>query len=113
MARALASDAQVLLLDEPTAFLDLRNQARALGWVGRLTRDGLVIVFTTHDPAQAAAVASSVLMLLPESGHEQGAPERMLREPELSRLVGWPVRRAPYDEAGETAYAFGPLYTRA
>jgi zinc/manganese transport system ATP-binding protein len=48
-ARALVSDPQLLLLDEPTSGIDLRTRGEMLGLVDELRRDGLTIVMTTHD----------------------------------------------------------------
>lgn len=48
-ARALVSDPQLLLLDEPTSGIDLRTRSEMLGLVDELRRDGLTVVMTTHD----------------------------------------------------------------
>jgi iron complex transport system ATP-binding protein len=63
IARALAQDPEILLLDEPTSHLDLANSRRVLQ-VMRLVRDmGKTVVFSTHDPNAAAGVADHVFML--------------------------------------------------
>ncbi len=51
IARALAGEPQLLVMDEPTASLDFGNQARVLTQVRRLSGSGITIVFSTHDPA--------------------------------------------------------------
>lgn len=48
-ARALVSNPDLLLLDEPTSGIDLRTRGEMLGLVDELRRDGLTIVLTTHD----------------------------------------------------------------
>ena len=48
-ARALVSDPQLLLLDEPTSGIDLKTRGEMLGLVDELRRDGLTVVMTTHD----------------------------------------------------------------
>ena len=64
LARALATGADILILDEPASALDLRNQDRFLTVVDALRADGRhAIVFTTHLPQHASAVADLALML--------------------------------------------------
>jgi len=48
-ARALVSEPQLLLLDEPTSGIDLQTRAEMLALVDELSRDGLTILLTTHD----------------------------------------------------------------
>ena len=63
IARALAQQAPVLILDEPTASLDFGNRARVLAEIDRLRDGGLTIVFSTHEPDQALAHADRALLL--------------------------------------------------
>ena len=63
LARALAQEPRVLLLDEPTSHLDLANVRRILGVLRSLRADGRTIVLTTHDPNAAAAIADDVLLM--------------------------------------------------
>ena len=53
LARILVQDPDVILLDEPTAHLDLRNQVLTLRMVRSLAADGLTMIMTTHDPNHA------------------------------------------------------------
>lgn len=56
-ARALVSEARIMILDEPTSALDLKNQILVLDWMTRLShQDGLTILFTTHHPHHALTV---------------------------------------------------------
>lgn len=59
IARALASHSPVLALDEPTAGLDLYNQAKILILIKELARDGLAVVLTTHDPDHALQIGGT------------------------------------------------------
>jgi iron complex transport system ATP-binding protein len=63
IARAIASSAKTLLLDEPTASLDYGNQLRVLNQLGRLKSQGYAILFTTHHPEQAMLIAERTLAI--------------------------------------------------
>lgn len=64
IARAIATESPVMLLDEPTAALDLHNQNKVLNLLRRLARErALGIVFSTHQPVHALAVADRTLLM--------------------------------------------------
>jgi iron complex transport system ATP-binding protein len=63
IARALAQETAILLMDEPTSHLDLANRRRVFQVMRVLKGVGKTILFTTHDPNAAAAVADYALML--------------------------------------------------
>lgn len=93
LARALATGAEILILDEPASALDLRNQDRFLGVVDALRADGRhAIVFTTHLPQHASAVADDALMLYGAEDRTFGQVDEVLNEENLGRLYGIPVR---------------------
>ncbi|MBK5959452.1 iron ABC transporter ATP-binding protein [Rhodoplanes elegans] len=107
-ARALASDCRVLLLDEPASALDLANQGVVLRLIRRLARDGMTIVFTTHHPDHALAVADTVLMMA--GAPVFGPASETLDETNLARLYGVPVRRVTITSDGETIEATVPVH---
>ena len=63
VARALAQEASILVMDEPTASLDFGNQVRVLAHVQALARRGIAVVLSTHDPDQAFLCADRVALL--------------------------------------------------
>ncbi len=63
IARALAQQPRLLVLDEPTANLDFGNQVRVLIELRRLAGRGLAVIFATHHPEQAFACADRVALL--------------------------------------------------
>jgi len=93
LARALATGSSVLVLDEPGSALDLANQARVLGLLDTLRRERRhAILFTTHDPNQALAIADDVLMLMPDGGAQQGPAGELIAPEPLCGLYGVEMR---------------------
>lgn len=111
LARALATDCRVLVLDEPASALDLANQGVVLRLLRELAdRRELAVLFTTHHPDHALGVADAALLMLRDARHIHGPIENALTEANLSELYGVPVRRLDTVTGGETATAFVPLY---
>lgn len=63
IARALAQEAAILILDEPTANLDFGNQLRVLKEIDALKTQGLSILMSTHQPEHALRVADRIALL--------------------------------------------------
>lgn len=92
LARALAQEAPVIILDEPAASLDFGNQIRILDIVASLARNGYAILMTTHHPDHAMLVGTSILALRAGRIFGTGAPHGLLTSQFLSGLYGAPVR---------------------
>jgi iron complex transport system ATP-binding protein len=88
VARALAQDPQVLVLDEPTANLDFGNQLRVLRQLRDLAGRGLTLVFSTHHPEQAFACATQVALLHGGAIAEIAPPAEAITSESMSRLYG-------------------------
>lgn len=91
IARALAQQAPVLVMDEPTASLDFGNQARVLRQILALRARGLAIVLSTHDPGHAFACATAVALLHQGTLQGLGPPETVLVPERLAAVYGVPV----------------------
>jgi ABC-type cobalamin/Fe3+-siderophores transport system ATPase subunit len=87
IAAALAAQARVLLIDEPTTHLDLRYQLDVLRTLKTLARSGVAVLAAIHDLTLAARFADSVA-LLAGGVLECGPPEHILRAPALTRAFG-------------------------
>ena len=88
IARGLAQKCQLLLMDEPTAHLDLSNQHRILEIVSQLGDRGLSFIISSHSPNNALAYADRVLLLAGGKVTAYGSPEATLTEPKLSAIYG-------------------------
>jgi iron complex transport system ATP-binding protein len=100
LARALAQDAEVLLLDEPTAHLDLGHQLRLLAAVAaQAATRRCAVLAAIHDVNLAAGWADRVLLLVAGSLVAQGTPREVLTEERLEAAFGAPVRVLPHPEA--------------
>jgi iron complex transport system ATP-binding protein len=93
LARALAQEPRLLLLDEPTSHLDLRHQREMVGLLRRLHRErGTTIVLVSHDLNLAGEVADRLLLLAGGRVALLGSPTAVLEETTLERAYGCPVR---------------------
>ncbi len=87
IARALAQDPTVLLLDEPTAFLDLRHQIDICGIVRRLKEErGFTVVLVSHDLNLASQCCDQILMLKEGRLFRLGTPDEVICR-DLIRVV--------------------------
>lgn len=91
MARSLVQDPRVLLLDEPLSHLDLSNTRRILDVMEQLRRQGKTVLFTTHDPNAAAAVADAVVLMRRGRLVAGGPSEAILTPERLSATYDVPI----------------------
>jgi iron complex transport system ATP-binding protein len=99
LARALAQEAPVLLLDEPTTALDLGRQQLVLELVDELRRDGLTVVTTMHDLTLAGQYAEGIVLLDGGAVVAEGTAKEVLSAPTVATHYGANVRIVE-DEAG-------------
>lgn len=91
IARALAQNAQILVMDEPCSSLDYGNQIRIWHCARHLAGQGYLILVSTHNPDQAFAFADSALVLLDGRTERMGLPEEVLDREILERMYGVPL----------------------
>jgi iron complex transport system ATP-binding protein len=92
IARALAQRPAVLLLDEPTSHLDLANRRRVRDVLCRLTGDGITVICTTHDPALAAGMATTLILIRAGRIIAAGPIAATMKDEALTQTYGLPVR---------------------
>jgi len=101
IARALAQSPKVLLLDEPTAFLDLQHQIDICSGLHRLKEEhGLTVVLVSHDLNVASQYCDRVLMLKDGAVFSIGAPQEVMRREVLRAVYGCDVLIDAHPESG-------------
>ena len=88
VSRAIAQQAEVLIMDEPTSALDFGNQLRILQLVRELAGEGYGVLLSTHNPQHALTFASRILALSDGRVAALGRPEEVLTPELVSRLYG-------------------------
>jgi energy-coupling factor transporter ATP-binding protein EcfA2 len=101
MALLAAQEPAVLLLDEPTAFLDVLSRVELMGLLRRLTRDSAIgVVMSTHDLELAMRCADTVWLLMPGGELMSGAPEDVILAGGIAQaLEGRDVRFQPEERS--------------
>lgn len=100
LARVLAQDTQTLLLDEPTAALDLGHQETVMQVVRGRADAGTAVVVVLHDLNLAAAYADRVCVLAGGRVAADGPPAQVLTGELLTRVYHYPVRVHPHPGTG-------------
>ncbi|MBX3121126.1 MAG: ABC transporter ATP-binding protein [Fimbriimonadaceae bacterium] len=101
IARALAQAPRVLLLDEPTAFLDLQHQLEICSVLRRLSDEqGLTVVIVSHDLNLASQYCDRIVMLKEGAMYSMGTPSEVLSVEALRAVYGCEVLIDPHPESG-------------
>ena len=91
VARALAQEPRILVLDEPTASLDVRHEMELFELIRRLVTDGLAGLVITHHLNLAARFADRIVLLDEGRVAATGSPSEVLTAERLSEVFDWPV----------------------
>lgn len=86
IAKALAQECPVILLDEPTAFLDVVSRIEIMNLLHGLARQGKTILLSTHDIEQALLLADQLWLLSQENGLMCGTTEDLILRGDMDRL---------------------------
>jgi len=101
IARALAQEAGILLLDEPTANLDINYQAGILDFLKKLCRDkGLGIVSALHDVNLASQYSDRIIVLKDGALYREGTPQDVIDSSTLREAFGIDVAVYPHPVNG-------------
>lgn len=106
LARALAQETPLILMDEPTTHLDIEHQMQILSLIGELAMQGKTIAISLHDVAQMKQIGTQFLMF----GNNRATKSGDLNRELLERTLG--VRFEQFD-SGENAGLVFPIYGNA
>ena len=107
IARALAQQPRVLLLDEPTANLDILHQLRVLNLIRESLNGGLAAIAAIHDLSMAARYCDRLALLSDGRVVAEGEPEEVLTPERIEAAYG--VRAAVYRDPITDALAVSPI----
>jgi iron complex transport system ATP-binding protein len=112
LARTLVQQPKVILLDEPTAHLDMKNQVRCLQIIRALAAQGIAMIMSSHDPNHAFAFSGRVALMQPGKTPLVGTADSVLTEVALSASYGTDI--AVFEVAGgQNTFKFcSPWQTR-
>jgi iron complex transport system ATP-binding protein len=89
IARALAQETPVMLLDEPTAHLDFKNKLLVLKNIKKLVQDRqLIALMSLHDPNEVSLIADQVIIMNDGKAVLQGEPEKTLTPETIKEIYG-------------------------
>jgi iron complex transport system ATP-binding protein len=91
IARALCQEPRSLVLDEPTASLDIRHQMVILELLRASTDEGMTVLLVTHSLDRAAQFADRILLLAKGKVAAEGTPADVIQEDTLESVYGWRV----------------------
>ncbi|MGB8421230.1 ABC transporter ATP-binding protein, partial [Paraburkholderia sp.] len=98
IAMALAQGGRVLLLDEPTTFLDIHHQVEVLKLIRDLAREmSLTVVWVLHDLNQAAVFSDDIMLMKDGKIRARGVPEAIMQPEVLEPVFDTPMRRITVD----------------
>ncbi len=112
IGRALVSECQILILDEPASSLDFKNQRLILTTLKRLSfEQGLTIVFTTHFPQHAVHLADRVLLMYAPTEYCFGSVAEMMTDDRLTTLYDMDIRNITIRHNAQEIMNIVPIFS--
>jgi len=105
VARAIVQAPHLLLLDEPTAHLDLHNKSRIIKIMQGLRSEGVSLMMSNHEPDVVLAVADDILLMEPGGALTFGPLNEVLTADALSRIYQLPIRLIEVDGHKQVIWA--------
>lgn len=105
IAMALAQDADTILMDEPTTYLDIVHQLRLMEMAKQLAKEGKAVVMVLHDLTQALEIADKVVVLNEGEIISQGTAEQVYESGSLKKAFGIEIEKIK-TEKGESIWHY-------
>ena len=86
LAMTLAQDAELVLLDEPTTYLDLNRQAELMGMMRQMQQNGKTVITVLHDLNQACRYCDHLIVMKKGAVMAQGTPDEVMTEELLKEV---------------------------
>lgn len=93
IAMALSQDADTILMDEPTTYLDIAHQLKLMEMARSLAREGKAVVMVLHDLSQALRIADEVIVMKNGCVVQKGTPRQVYESGELQQVFGVEIER--------------------
>lgn len=106
IARSLATEAKIILLDEPTANLDVAHALEILNLLKQLTQAGKTVAFSIHDLNTASRYADQIVLVHNNHIVAVGLPEEVLTEKTITTVFGVQVEKITPEAMGKSFYLF-------
>jgi iron complex transport system ATP-binding protein len=106
LARGLAQEPRVLLLDEPAAHLDVGHQLQLFRTLDEVRREGVGVLAVVHDLARAAAWAERMVLVAEGRVAAEGAPAAVLESPAAEAAFGVRIRGIATGDGAEKLWRF-------
>lgn len=116
VARVIAQQAKIIIMDEPCSNLDYGNQIKLMQEVKKLSREGYLIIQSTHNPEQALLFADKVMILHNGKIDRFGNPNEVIDEALLYKIYGIHVQLHDITQSGirvcvpETGTRYHPIF---
>lgn len=109
IARAMAAEPEILVLDEPESNLDFKNQLIVLDVMTNLAKSGVACIFNTHYPAHALQRADKSLMLTRGGIYIYGPAKYVISEDDIRSIFGVNAVIGDYGENGDRVQSVVPI----
>ena len=91
IARTLAQEPEIILMDEPMTHLDIKNKKYLNGLITNLKESGKTIIYSTHDPLDVLNFSDRCIIMGRNNKYEAGETERIIRSKTLSDYFEIPI----------------------
>ncbi len=88
IAMAMAQDTPIILLDEPTTYLDIYHQLKTMDMVKDMAKEGKTVVMVLHDLSQALRIADELVVLHEGQVQAKGTPQEVFESGKLTEVFG-------------------------